>query len=628
MYEPLELLEAVEEKAAELARKDINFFCEYVMRDERGDPFRQERIHKLWHAFIDLCEAHNVNPVILASWGSGKSSQIAIARVLWELGRNPNLRIKIVCNCLAAGTPVWTSKGPKPIEEVSPGDQVISRTEAGDVTWGSVSRVWFGGRRKVVKVHTRRQDLTCTPEHQFLTVEKRDFVWKEAGELRPGDFVITYVGGLPKDREDYQGVLTEDFLWAVGYFLGDGHWGKYRIQWTAKKKTFEVQERLRTLFGDRVRNYNGQLVVNSKALCDLWRELGLAERTAQKRIPEWVWRLPRNLKLALLEGFLAADGHIGIVYGSTGKPHLRMDIFGTNYRLILDLYQLCAELGFRIGRILEQKPATQAVIKGRPIRSAKTIYRFASTLESDARGKTFRGYWTPEWLKRSLGAAWGVQKVLAVEDAGYTDVYDLTVEETSNYVANNFLTHNSDLNAKLRVASIGRYIVESPEYQRVFPNVVPDRNAFWSAHELFVKRSSRSVDPSVEAKGIMSTGVGGRADLIVFDDVVDLRNAIEQPALREKVKENFFNVWMSRLDVGGRAWYISTSWHAEDLTSLLRYDRSRRDTFWVMVQEVTDDLHYYRVTLEVPSGVEHTAREWMRRAVGDLWDEPDVLHSE
>lgn len=179
------------------------------------------------------------------------------------------------------------------------------------------------------------------------------------------------------------------------------------------------------------------------------------------------------------------------------------------------------------------------------------------------------------------------------------------------------LVCNSDLNAKQRVAAIGRYITESREYHMVFPGVAPDRSAFWSAHELFIQRTGRSVDPSVEAKGIMATGVGGRADLIVFDDVVDMRNAIEQPALRDKVKENFANVWMSRLDIGGRAWYIATAWHYDDLTSMLRFSAEKRTRYWVMTQAVSDDLERIRLTIDVETRYEREISERLARAIGE-----------
>ena len=95
---------------------------------------------------------------------------------------------------------------------------------------------------------------------------------------------------------------------------------------------------------------------------------------------------------------------------------------------------------------------------------------------------------------------------------------------------------NSDDNAKARVTTVGRYIEHDKHYKKFFPDVNRDENESWTKHELFIKRpiGVMSVDPSLQAKGIFATGIGGRIDLGLFDDIVDRRNAIEQPEQRKK----------------------------------------------------------------------------------------------
>ncbi|MBD3350500.1 MAG: hypothetical protein GF364_03340 [Candidatus Lokiarchaeota archaeon] len=87
-----------DEKKKKKSREDVNEFIEYVMIDEMGNYFKQSHIHRRWHKFIRKCWDAQKNPAILAPWGAGKSRQIAIGMTLFELGRNPNLRVKIVCN--------------------------------------------------------------------------------------------------------------------------------------------------------------------------------------------------------------------------------------------------------------------------------------------------------------------------------------------------------------------------------------------------------------------------------------------------------------------------------------------------------------------------------------------------
>ena len=69
---------------------------------------------------------------------------------------------------------------------------------------------------------------------------------------------------------------------------------------------------------------------------------------------------------------------------------------------------------------------------------------------------------------------------------------------------------NDDASAAKR-ANAAKRIIESPEYRRVFPNVVKgDR---WTDHEIFVTRWGVSVEPTVHARGVFTTGIGGRCVL-------------------------------------------------------------------------------------------------------------------
>jgi hypothetical protein len=120
---------------------------------------------------------------------------------------------------------------------------------------------------------------------------------------------------------------------------------------------------------------------------------------------------------------------------------------------------------------------------------------------------------------------------------------------------------NGDQFASQRVAA-AKEIIESPEYADVFPGVVKGRK--WTDHEVYVRRAGASVDPSIHARGVLTKGVGGRADHILFDDVVDQDNAAEE-GMRTKVKSRVDQTWMSRVDQqNGLALWIATPWHTDD----------------------------------------------------------------
>ena len=166
-------------------------------------------------------------------------------------------------------------------------------------------------------------------------------------------------------------------------------------------------------------------------------------------------------------------------------------------------------------------------------------------------------------LKCGILAPWGSGKT---EQVAIARTLDFIKQDKEIRI---FIVCNSDDNAKARVNSVKQYIESDKEYHAVAPDIKPARTEEWTKHRLVVERKSRMKDATVEAWGITSSGIGGRCDVLICDDPVDLRNAILQPALRQQVKDSFRNVWMSRLSPEGFLIYIATIWHQDDLTNEL-----------------------------------------------------------
>lgn len=147
---------------------------------------------------------------------------------------------------------------------------------------------------------------------------------------------------------------------------------------------------------------------------------------------------------------------------------------------------------------------------------------------------------------------------------------------------------NTDDNAAQRVGSVSKYIKEDRDYKAVYQDILPggQDSDSWGKHRIVVNRDSRSKDGTLEAWGITTSGTGSRADLQIYDDPVDMRNAILNPAMRKQVKESFKNVWMSRLVPGGFRIYIATIWHDDDLTSELL----KHPEWCFLVMRVSEDF--------------------------------------
>jgi hypothetical protein len=143
------------------------------------------------------------------------------------------------------------------------------------------------------------------------------------------------------------------------------------------------------------------------------------------------------------------------------------------------------------------------------------------------------------------------------------------------------LGHNQNLRIKLicgndtaaikRLAEISGHITENSTYQAVFPAVRLDESRTNDKHTLNLLRSRHGKDATIEAQGILSSGTGDRADLIVLDDICTRKNTLEEPALRPKVLHALRSDWLNTLNPrDGRVWSIFTPWHTEDANSVFK----------------------------------------------------------
>lgn len=74
------------------SRRDPNDFVSFCFTDPGGEPLRQGEVHRDLQAFLSA----NRKALVELPRDHGKSTQVC-ARLLWELGHDPGLRIKIVC---------------------------------------------------------------------------------------------------------------------------------------------------------------------------------------------------------------------------------------------------------------------------------------------------------------------------------------------------------------------------------------------------------------------------------------------------------------------------------------------------------------------------------------------------
>lgn len=140
---------------------------------------------------------------------------------------------------------------------------------------------------------------------------------------------------------------------------------------------------------------------------------------------------------------------------------------------------------------------------------------------------------------------------------------------------------NDDDSASKRVGAV-RKILESKIYHQVFPAVA--HGGGWTGHELYVQRIGHSLDPTIHARGVFTTGIGGRCDVELFDDVVDQKNSTDA-LQRRRVLSLLEGTWLSRLEPDGKVLAIGTCWHQDDALHHLM----QKPRWCTLKQAVSDD---------------------------------------
>lgn len=178
--------------------------------------------------------------------------------------------------------------------------------------------------------------------------------------------------------------------------------------------------------------------------------------------------------------------------------------------------------------------------------------------------------------------------------------------------------------AKTVCDNIGDHIERNERLHLVFPSLKKEES-YWNKDSKRVQRDLIGKDPSIEACGVLATGVGGRRDLIIFDDITSHRTSVQHPQLRKSIKRIFSDVWMKQLLPGGVAVVICTPWHVDDIiadleesghwvllkTPAIKDGESTWPDMWsteeLMFQRESDKASFQRqMQLEAMSGLERS----------------------
>jgi hypothetical protein len=129
-------------------------------------------------------------------------------------GRSPH-------SCFAAGTTVLSRTGPRPIERLEVGDQVLSQDpKTGVLGFRPILAVFHNKPAATLRVTLRDETIVATPIHRFWRAGEG---WTMARDLRPGDRV-RLLGGLSEvvsvARDEVQPVYNLEVAGGHSFFVG------------------------------------------------------------------------------------------------------------------------------------------------------------------------------------------------------------------------------------------------------------------------------------------------------------------------------------------------------------------------------------------------------------------------
>lgn len=329
----------------------------------------------------------------------------------------------ILTGCLVSGSRVLMEDGShKRIEEVKVGERVISYDN-----WKQrveiVEAMIPQGLAKVYELKTDNGTIEATSNHPFMT-SKNKFVRLE--DLKVGDSIV--LSGLV-ERNNNEMKLTEEDCWGLGFMFGDG-WithhpnNKGSMRWVtcfAKGIYEKTNQRMLNYFEDsfdtnpKLTDFGYYRTEVAKAGRH-FETLGLIGKAKTKRISEYVYNLPLNLRHSFINGFIAADGHITAKYNQC-----RIEI--CNKDLIIDLKHLCEISGYKVSNIYHRRRISK------PPHSREEFISDSYQISFRNEPKIFKDFRT--------------ERIKSIKYIGVKEVFDLTISNTHNFVSEGMVVHNT-----------------------------------------------------------------------------------------------------------------------------------------------------------------------------------------
>jgi intein/homing endonuclease len=392
-----------------------------------------------------------------------------------------------VMGCLPTGERVMTESGPKAINALREGEQVLTH----EGTFATITQVLvhhFHGELLEIKPRGV-PPLRLTPNHPVYAIVRNGKVkggrkrWENIASVianghKPQwylaetvnrDFVLLYpvvqgerpVGRVPEAPEF---AVDEDFLTLTACYVAEGSLGgndekPHQIFLSFGKDETELTERVLAILrrygistSERVRDDRNtrEVIIHSTALASLFARL-FGRRAENKRLPTWMLTLPKPQQVILLRTLWQCDGYIGKV-----RDHWRATYVTVSPTLAAQVHQLLLRQGIAAS-LCERRQAHRQVAYAITVSQIDALQRFTELLSiagcrlttAERKQRTGRIAVDDRYLYLP------VERVRFVPYHGF--VYNLEVAGAQTYVGSFAVVHNCVVNGpgEARIADLG-----------------------------------------------------------------------------------------------------------------------------------------------------------------------------
>ncbi|MDK2013555.1 MULTISPECIES: DNA cytosine methyltransferase [unclassified Deinococcus] len=418
----------------------------------------------------------------------GDIAQLSVAEVLRRTGLQPG-ELDLFDGsppCFPAGSPVITTRGTVPIEQLCVGDLVLTHTGAYQPVQEVMARPYKGA---TVTLHARygRRPITCTPEHPFWARRRQtiwnpargSFVrtfsapeWIAAHDVRPGDLLcephaqqrapfplpkltfqrmVNVEGQSGRDRRerrlDEQPCVLEwrcpQIAWLLGMYVAEGHVrgrnptldmrGPNRrevVYSVAHHEAAELVERLAAVGLHGVVAPHGQGVTRvSVSNPDFWAICSqVGHGAAHKFIPEAFQGMPLTWQTSFLDGYFAGDG---CIVTSKRVRSQKRKATTVSRQLAQDISRMIASTQGVVATLEKLYSAGKRQIQGRTVNVRDTF----------SVGYVLTGSGRPRPAFVEDGHSW-IPVGAVTPGPSISTVYNLEVAEDHSYTVGGFAVHN------------------------------------------------------------------------------------------------------------------------------------------------------------------------------------------